>query len=66
MKCQNEAEFDHTIDNIVRSVMIYSMLTFTCMRRSMNVLNVNLNAQRNLDLFLVDILGYQIMIDPQL
>ena len=32
----------------------------------MNVLNVNLNAQRNLDLFLVDILGYQIMIDPQL
>ena len=36
------------------------------MRRSMNVLNVNLNAQRNLDLFLVDILGYQIMIDPQL
>ena len=36
------------------------------MRRSMNVLNVDLNAQRNLDLFLVDILGYQIMIDPQL
>ena len=32
----------------------------------MNVINVNLNAQRNLDLFLVDILGYQIMIDPQL
>ena len=25
MKCWNEAEFDHTTDNIVRSVMIYPL-----------------------------------------
>ena len=36
------------------------------MRRSLNVQIVHLNTQMNLDLFFVDILRYQITIDPQL
>ena len=62
MKYQNEAEFDHSTDNIVKSVMIYSLLSFKCLGRSLNVSIVHLIARRNLDLFLVDILRYQITI----
>ena len=36
------------------------------MRWSLNLSIVHLNAQRNLDLFLVDILRYQMTIDLQL
>ena len=63
MKYQNEAEFDHSTDNIVKSVMIYPLLSFKWMG---NVSIVHLNAGRNFDLLLVDILRYPITIDLQL
>ena len=66
MKYQNDAEFDYSIDNIVKSVMIYPLLSFKYMGRSLNVSIVHLNAWRNFDLFLVDIFRYQITIDLQL
>ena len=46
--------------------MIYPLLSFKCMGRSLNVSIVHLNAWRNFDLFLVNILRYQILIDLQL
>ena len=45
---------------------IYPSLCFKFMIRSLNVPIVHLNAQWNLNLFLVDILRYQITIDAQL
>ena len=52
--CMEVSVMLHTTDNIVRSVMIYPLLTFKCMRRSLKMSIVHLNVQRNFDWFLVD------------
>ena len=59
-------EFDHETDIIVKSVMIHPLLSFKFMIRSPNVAIVHINNQWTLDLFLVDVLRYQIKIDAQL
>ena len=55
----DEAEFDHSTDNIVRSVMIYPLLSFKLMIRSLNVSIVHLDAPYLLMNFEFKQLGHQ-------